>query len=152
MTQLPFKAVYALTLSDIEMYPVWEYAPEELLGEGQDESWVIPRTDCTIPSDGDVTTVAAKFVGADGSKFIGLLQLYGGHTPWITGFGEVDESGTSWCEIENDEIVPSAFSTSTELTLKVADTAFPLSFETLGMLDSIGSALTGSIARANKSR
>jgi hypothetical protein len=85
------KQIADLTLADLERYPVWEYAIDEVGEPGQDEETVKPRPDLgqVDPADGNFV-VRARFVARDGTEYHGLLaphkSLYGGlsgHQPAI---------------------------------------------------------------------
>jgi hypothetical protein len=65
------KQVYELTPSDLEEYPIWEFALDEEGVEGQDEATVRPLPDRKRAFNGDVAR--ATFVTADGIRFTGYV-------------------------------------------------------------------------------
>lgn len=66
------KQVYELRPSDLERFPVWEFATDEEGEPGQDEETVKPRPDVSIvdPSDG-IFIVKTELVANDGTRFVG---------------------------------------------------------------------------------
>lgn len=77
MTQRPRvrKQVYELTLSDLDQYPVWEFALDEEGEEGQDEATVRPveAVEELDPLEA-MYIVSASFTLADGSTFRGCIS------------------------------------------------------------------------------
>ena len=69
------KQVYELTISDIEEFPVWEFASDEEGDDGQDEATVRPlEFNAPLdPSDG-MFVVQSEFLLADGTKMQGYLS------------------------------------------------------------------------------
>ena len=69
------KQVYQLTLDDLERTPVWEFALDEEVEEGQDEATVRPVEGPfpLDPADG-MFVVRARFRLGDGTRFTGYLQ------------------------------------------------------------------------------
>lgn len=69
------KQVYELTLSDLEQYPVWEFALDEGGEAGQDEATVRPfeHEPPLDPNEG-LFIVLSDFVLADGTKEKGYLM------------------------------------------------------------------------------
>jgi len=68
------KQVYELSTSDLESFPVWEFALDEEGEDGQDEATVRPYEGSPPldPSDG-VFIVRARFDLADGTRLHGYL-------------------------------------------------------------------------------
>lgn len=79
------KQVYDLKISDIQQFPVWEFAFDEEGIVGQDEATVRPRPDLEeiIEFTGQLV-VSTEFIGADGTVFLGYstpsITLDLGHT------------------------------------------------------------------------
>lgn len=68
------KQVYDLTLSDLELFPIWEYASDEEGIEGQDEATVRPASPSILhdPLAGQFVA-KARFTLADGTGMHGYL-------------------------------------------------------------------------------
>jgi len=66
------KQVYQLTLDDLERTPVWEFALDEEVEEGQDEATVRP-VEGPFPLDpaGGMFVVRARFRLGDGTRLTG---------------------------------------------------------------------------------
>ena len=61
-----------LVPSDLERYPIWEFALDEEGEEGQDEETVRPRPDLAdADPDAGVLVVRAELVARDGTRFDG---------------------------------------------------------------------------------
>jgi hypothetical protein len=69
------KPVEALTPEDLATFPIWEFATGEEGDEEQDETWIRPLERSTIPREADSLSVAADFVTADGTPFVGIVAL-----------------------------------------------------------------------------
>jgi hypothetical protein len=68
------RQVYELTLSDLDQFPVWEFAQDEETVEEQDEATVRPYSKVPVdPSDG-LQVIRATFTLADGTKLIGFVS------------------------------------------------------------------------------
>jgi hypothetical protein len=59
------KPVEALTPEDLVAFPIWE----------QDEDGIRPLERSTIPREADALSVAADFITADGTPFVGIVAL-----------------------------------------------------------------------------
>lgn len=69
------KQVYDLTLSDLELSPVWEYASDEEGVEGQNEATVRPASPGILNDALAGQFVAkARFMLADGTRMVGYLS------------------------------------------------------------------------------
>ena len=68
------KQVYELEATDLEAYPIWEFALDEEGDEGQDEATVRPwaGSQPLDPAEG-MFVVHAHFVLADGTSMVGYL-------------------------------------------------------------------------------
>jgi hypothetical protein len=69
------KPIDALTVEDLETFAIWEFAMEEEDDEARDETWVRPRESAIIPLGAPSLSVAADFVAADGTPFVGIVAL-----------------------------------------------------------------------------
>ena len=68
------KPVDELTASDLEAFPVWEFAMDEEDGdEEQDETWVKPVASAEVPADGSSLSIAAALRLAGGQVYPGVL-------------------------------------------------------------------------------
>jgi hypothetical protein len=69
------KQVYELTIEDLRLFPVWEFALDEEAKEGQNESTVRPyrKTFPLNPVSGSYV-IKADFILADGTRKIGFLS------------------------------------------------------------------------------
>ncbi|MYM69172.1 hypothetical protein GTP45_20355 [Pseudoduganella sp. FT55W] len=69
------KQVYDLTLSDLELSPIWEYASDEEGIEGQDEATVRPASPSILDDAlAGQFVAAARFTLADGTRMYGYLS------------------------------------------------------------------------------
>ena len=69
------KPIDALTSKDLEAFAIWEFAVDEEADDAQDETWIRPLERATIPRDALSLSVAADFVAADGTPFVGIVAL-----------------------------------------------------------------------------
>lgn len=69
------KPIDALTSKDLEAFTIWEFAMDEEADDEQDETWVRPLERATIPRDALSLSVAADFVAADGTPFVGIVAV-----------------------------------------------------------------------------
>jgi len=69
------KPVHRLTLGDLAKFPVWEYAVDEQDVVGQDETWVRPLKNVSIPKGRYSLTVAADFTTANGRSYQGFVGV-----------------------------------------------------------------------------
>ena len=67
------KPVDELTASDLEAFPVWEFAMDEEEVEEQDETWVKPVPTSEVPADGFSLSVAAVLKLANGRVYPGVM-------------------------------------------------------------------------------
>jgi len=68
------KPVDELTASDLEAFPVWEFATdEEEVDKEQDETWVKPVATGELPADGSSLSVAAALRLAGGQVYPGVM-------------------------------------------------------------------------------
>ena len=69
------KPIDALTLSDLEAFPIWEFATDEEGVEGQDETWVRPVVNAVVPLDAFSLSVAADFLSPNGNRYAGVMEV-----------------------------------------------------------------------------
>ena len=69
------KPIDALTIEDLEAFPVWEFATDEEGVEGQDETWVRPLPGDAIPLNTSSLSVYANFLSASGIPFQGIMEV-----------------------------------------------------------------------------
>ncbi len=69
------KPIDELTVEDLDVYPVWEFATDEEDIEGQDETWVRPLRTSTIEEGAGGLSVAADFVTASGKELEGFVSV-----------------------------------------------------------------------------
>ena len=70
------KPVDQLTIEDLRKYAVWEYSiDDEGANAEQDETWVKPVSNSTVPRDSYSQIVAANFSAANGSAFCGFMVV-----------------------------------------------------------------------------
>ncbi|MDM0037488.1 hypothetical protein QTH89_13770 [Variovorax sp. J22G21] len=67
------KPVDELSASDLEAFPVWEFAMDEEQVDEQDETWVKPVPAAEVPADGSSLSVAAALKLANGQVFPGVM-------------------------------------------------------------------------------
>ena len=68
------KPIDQLTLSDLDAYPVWEYAMDEEGDERMDETWVRPLSQTRVPKRSYVHA-AADLITATGKTFRGFVTV-----------------------------------------------------------------------------
>lgn len=89
------KPVGDLTPSDLEAFPIWEYAIDEEDVEGQDESWVRPVAASKIPAKSYSQIVSSSFRTSSGQQFSGYMIV----SPAASTAKVLDHSGGSlFCE------------------------------------------------------
>ena len=68
------KPVDELTASDLEVFPIWEFAiEEEDVDDEQDETWVKPVPTGELPVDGSALSVAVALRLASGQVYPGVM-------------------------------------------------------------------------------
>jgi hypothetical protein len=68
------KPVDQLTASDLDAFPVWEFAIDEEEGdEEQDETWVKPVATGEVPADGSSLSIAVALRLASGLVYPGVM-------------------------------------------------------------------------------
>ena len=126
------KQVADLVPSDLERFPIWEFALDEEGEEGLDEETVRPRPDLADadPSDG-LFIVRAEFVGRDGTRFAGYVTASQDDAPSalqptiVTAYGQVP----FWLGLHGPG--PGEIEQAYELLAKTAEQLFPLRFRAL---------------------
>ena len=74
-TEATRKPIDSLTLSDLEVFPIWEFATDEEGVEGQDETWVRPVAGSEVPKEAVSLSVAADFIAPNGSRYAGIMEV-----------------------------------------------------------------------------
>jgi hypothetical protein len=74
ITRQTRKPVVDLSLTDLEYFPIWEFATDEELKVG-DETWVRPVPRKTIPTNAYSQIVAAEFQTASGKNCQGFMVV-----------------------------------------------------------------------------
>lgn len=69
------KQVSKLTLSDIQKYPIWEYATDEEGSDGQDETMVRPVHAVDSQDRSENMIVRADFILTDGTQMMGFIKM-----------------------------------------------------------------------------
>jgi hypothetical protein len=143
------KQVYDLVPSDLDRFPVWEFALDEEGKENQDEATVRPREsiDPVNPDDG-MFVVKASFTLANGKRFTGYVTppVQGDDSIGTTQPIIVTEKGQVgfWCGVmkPTEEIIRNHYGILG--VTKPAD-VFPLKYETVFPISSgtIKGQLTG---------
>jgi hypothetical protein len=67
--------IHRLTLGDLQMFPIWEYAVGEENAVGQGDTWLRPLKSLSIPKGKNSLTVAADFTMASGRTFRGFVRV-----------------------------------------------------------------------------
>lgn len=131
------KPIDALTPEDLHAFTVWEY--------GQDDSWVRPLERSTIPRDTRWLSVAADFVTADGTPFVGIVAL---STSDAIGFdGASLLTGGACIQAAQGEKTPLRYKTLTASQLgKPPAHIYPMRFTLRAKLDGEAAARSGIFA------
>ncbi len=69
------KPVVELSVEDLKVFPIWEYALDEEGIEGRDETWVRPVPKKKIPKNAYSLLVAADFQTAAGEQYQGFVEV-----------------------------------------------------------------------------
>ena len=69
------KPIDSLTVQDIQLHPIWEFATDEEGVEGQDETWVRPFDSDVIPLGEYSLSVAADFRTKSGIQLEGIVSV-----------------------------------------------------------------------------
>ena len=130
------KPIDALTSEDLDACTIWEFATDEE-GDGddaQDETWIRPLDRSTIPCDASSLSVAADFVTADGTHFVGIVGLSTDEGLEIASASLL--AGGAHVYAAHGEKTPLRYKTSTasELGKSPAD-IYPLRFTLRALLD-----------------
>jgi hypothetical protein len=126
------KQVSDLVPSDLEEFPIWEFALDEEGEAGQDEETVRPRPDLADADPGDgLFVVRAEFVACDGAQFTGYVtasedDALGALQPTIvTAHGQVQ----FWLGLFGPR--PGQIEQAYELLATTSERLFPLRFRAL---------------------
>jgi hypothetical protein len=69
------KPIDELRITDVEAFPVWEFAADEEGDEDQDETWVRPLRGKQVPSDAYSLSVSASFTAPTGAEYKGIVGV-----------------------------------------------------------------------------
>lgn len=69
------KPVDKITLEDLRVFPVWEFATDEEGAPGQDETWIKPVRGKVVPMDKYSQLVAASFPINSSTTLMGFMDL-----------------------------------------------------------------------------
>ena len=88
------KPIDKITIADLEVFPIWEYATDEEGNPEQDETWIRPVKLKTIPANAYSLIVCASFSSASSRNFCGFMMVTTAEKPWeITPGAIVTTSG-----------------------------------------------------------
>jgi len=131
------KPIDALTSEDLDAFMVWEY--------GEDDSRVRPLGVSTIPRDTSALSVAADFVTADGTPFVGIVALSTGEAIGFDGASLL--TGGTCIQAAQGEKTPLRYKTLTASQLgKPPAHIYPLRFTLRAKLDGEAAARSGIFA------
>lgn len=122
------KLVYELTPSDLQQFPVWEFALDEEGEEGQDEATVRPLPDQEVAYNGDVAR--ATFVASDGTQFTGYLTPHPERDPgWVQPTIVSDDGQINfWFGWQEHGVTDEMIRPLYKLLGKTPDQLFPISY------------------------
>lgn len=127
------KPVDTLTSEDLDAFKIWAFAIGEE-GEAQDETWIRPLERATIPRDAASLSVAADFVMADGTAFVGIVALSTDEGIAFEGAGLL--AAGAYIYAAHGEKTPLRYKTSASSELgKPAAGIYPLRFTLRALLD-----------------
>jgi hypothetical protein len=139
------KPVDALTREDLEAFVIWEFAIGEEDDDEQDETWVRPLERATIPRDASSLSVAADFVTADGTPFIGIVALSTDEGIEFDGAGLL--AGGAYVYAAHGARTPLRYKTSTASELGKPPTGiYPLRFTLRALLEGEAAPRSGIFA------
>ncbi len=69
------KPINKISLADLRVFPVWEYASDEEGRPGQDETWIKPVQTAVVPAGAWSQLVAASFSVNTSAAFIGFMVV-----------------------------------------------------------------------------
>ncbi|WP_312315637.1 hypothetical protein [Stenotrophomonas sp.] len=75
---LPRKPIDELVPSDLLAFPIWQFvsdAGDQELGQDEDETWVTPLEQSSVPLGRLSLSVATGFVTSAGRELVGILQV-----------------------------------------------------------------------------
>jgi hypothetical protein len=139
------KPVEALTREDLDAFSIWEFATGEEGDEGQDETWIRPLERATIPREADSLSVAADFMTADGTPFVGIVALSTDEGMAFEGAGLLADG--AYIYAAHGEKTPLRYKTSTASELGKAPAGiYPLRFTLRALLDGEAAPRSGIFA------
>jgi hypothetical protein len=129
------KPLEALTLEDLAAFAIWKLA----------DSSVRPLERATIPRDVAALSVAADFVAADGTPFVGIVGLSTGDAIQVEGAGLLTKG--VYIYAAHGEKTPLRYKTSTasELGMSPAN-IYPLRFTLRALLEGEAAPRSGIFA------
>jgi hypothetical protein len=129
------KPIEALTPEDLDAFTIWE----------QDETWIRPLERATIPRDTCSLSVAANFVTADGTPFVGIVALSTDEAIEFAGAGLL--TGGAYIYAAHGQKTPLRYKTSTASELgKPSGGIYPLRFTLRALLDGEAAPRSGIFA------
>lgn len=139
------KPVEALTHEDLDAFAIWEFATGHEEDEGQDETWIRPLERATIPREADSLSVAADFMTADGTPFVGIVALSTDEGIAFEGAGLLADG--AYIYAAHGEKTPLRYKTSTASELgKSPAGIYPLRFTLRALLDGEAAPRSGIFA------
>ena len=69
------KPINKITVQDLEVFPIWEFAADEEDIEGRDETWIRPVKAKDVPPDAYSLSVAADYQTASGKVLTGIVGV-----------------------------------------------------------------------------
>jgi hypothetical protein len=76
------KPVDKISLDDLRIFPVWEYALDEEGQPGQDETWIKPVKTAVVPTEAWSQIVAASFAGDASVPLMGFMVVTTARQPF----------------------------------------------------------------------
>jgi hypothetical protein len=129
------KPLEALTLDDLASFAIWELAGAS----------VRPLERATIPRDVAALSVAADFVAADGTVFVGIVGLSTGDAIQVEGAGLLIKG--VYIYAAHGEKTPLRYKTSTASELgKPSADIYPLRFTLRALLEGEAAPRSGTFA------
>jgi hypothetical protein len=129
------KPLEALTLDDLASFAIWESV----------DTSVRPLERATIPRDVAALSVAADFVAADGTAFVGIVGLSTGEAIQVEGAGLLTKG--AYIYAGHGEKTPLRYKTSTASELGMSPASiYPLRFTLRALLEGEAAPRSGIFA------
>lgn len=139
------KPIDALTSEDLKAFAIWEFAMDEEADDAQDETWIRPLERATIPRDASSLSIAADFVAADGTSYIGIVALSTDEEIAIDGAGLLADG--TYVYAAHGEKTPLRYKTSAASELgKPPGGIYPLRFTLRALLEGEAAPRSGIFA------